>query len=104
MARRPDSFLPLNGADNGPHLVSAAGLAIALWPVTRTAPASQSGPAHPLDPQRGLGVQHTGGGEHGEDPRVLRGQLTGASTHRVDDEQHDDEELHDEDGAEQSGG
>jgi hypothetical protein len=32
------NFLSLNGADNGLHLVSAvAGLAIALWPVQRTA-------------------------------------------------------------------
>jgi Domain of unknown function (DUF4383) len=31
------NFLSLNGADNGLHLVSAAaGLAIALWPATRT--------------------------------------------------------------------
>jgi hypothetical protein len=32
------NFLSLNGADNGLHLVSAiVGLAIALWPATRTA-------------------------------------------------------------------
>ena len=32
------NFLSINGADNGLHLVSAAaGLAIALWPVDRTA-------------------------------------------------------------------
>ena len=38
------NFLSINGADNGLHLVSAAaGLAIALWPATRTAPASRSG-------------------------------------------------------------
>jgi hypothetical protein len=37
------NFLSLNGADNGLHLLSAAaGLAIALWPATRTAPASRS--------------------------------------------------------------
>jgi uncharacterized membrane protein YuzA (DUF378 family) len=37
------NFLSINGADNGLHLVSAAaGLAIALWPTTRTAPASRS--------------------------------------------------------------
>jgi uncharacterized membrane protein YuzA (DUF378 family) len=37
------NFLSINGADNGLHLVSAAaGLAIALWPATRTAPASRS--------------------------------------------------------------
>jgi ABC-type transport system involved in multi-copper enzyme maturation permease subunit len=34
---RDINFLSLNGADNGLHLVSAvAGLAIALWPATRT--------------------------------------------------------------------
>ena len=38
------NFLSLNGADNVLHLLSAAaGLAIALWPATRTAPASRSG-------------------------------------------------------------
>jgi len=32
-----------NGADNGLHLVSAAaGLAIALWPADRTAPAGRA--------------------------------------------------------------
>jgi uncharacterized membrane protein YuzA (DUF378 family) len=37
------NFLSINGADNGLHLVSAAaGLAIALWPATRTATASRS--------------------------------------------------------------
>jgi Domain of unknown function (DUF4383) len=37
------NFLSINGADNGLHLVSAAaGLAIALWPATRTAPASRA--------------------------------------------------------------
>jgi hypothetical protein len=37
------NFLSLNGADNGLHLVSAvAGLAIALWPTDRTAPASRA--------------------------------------------------------------
>jgi ABC-type transport system involved in multi-copper enzyme maturation permease subunit len=37
------NFLSLNGADNGLHLVSAvAGLAIALWPTTRTV-SSRSG-------------------------------------------------------------
>jgi Domain of unknown function (DUF4383) len=37
------NFLSINGADNGLHLVSAAaGAAIALWPATRTAPASRS--------------------------------------------------------------
>ena len=37
------NFLSLNGADNVLHLLSAlAGLAIALWPATRTAPASRS--------------------------------------------------------------
>jgi ABC-type transport system involved in multi-copper enzyme maturation permease subunit len=40
---RDINFLSLNGADNGLHLLSAAaGLAIALWPATRTAPASRS--------------------------------------------------------------
>ena len=35
------NFLSLNGADNGLHLVSAAaGLAIALWPARRRAPAA----------------------------------------------------------------
>jgi hypothetical protein len=38
------NFLSLNGADNVLHLLSAAaGLAIALWPATRTAPASRAG-------------------------------------------------------------
>jgi Domain of unknown function (DUF4383) len=37
------NFLSLNGADNGLHLVSAvAGLAIALWPAQRTAPAGRA--------------------------------------------------------------
>ena len=37
------NFLSLNGADNVLHLLStAAGLAIALWPATRTAPASRA--------------------------------------------------------------
>ena len=37
------NFLSINGADNGLHLLSAAaGLAIALWPANRTAPASRS--------------------------------------------------------------
>ena len=37
------NFLSINGADNGLHLVSAAaGLAIALWPATRTAPAGRA--------------------------------------------------------------
>jgi hypothetical protein len=37
------NFLSLNGADNVLHLVSAAaGLAIALWPATRTAPAGRA--------------------------------------------------------------
>jgi uncharacterized membrane protein YuzA (DUF378 family) len=35
------NFLSINGADNGLHLVSAAaGVAIALWPADRTAPAA----------------------------------------------------------------
>ena len=38
------NFLSLNGADNVLHLLSAAaGLATALWPATRTAPASRAG-------------------------------------------------------------
>ncbi|HEX5877926.1 MAG TPA: DUF4383 domain-containing protein [Actinomycetota bacterium] len=37
------NFLSLNGADNGLHLVSAvAGVAIALWPAQRTAPAGRA--------------------------------------------------------------
>ena len=37
------NFLSINGADNVLHLLSAAaGLAIALWPATRTAPVSPS--------------------------------------------------------------
>ena len=37
------NFLSINGADNVLHLLSAAaGLAIALWPANRTAPASRS--------------------------------------------------------------
>jgi Domain of unknown function (DUF4383) len=40
---RDINFLSLNGADNVLHLLSAAaGLAIALWPATRTAPASRA--------------------------------------------------------------
>jgi hypothetical protein len=37
------NFLSLNGADNVLHLLSAAaGLSTALWPATRTAPASRA--------------------------------------------------------------
>jgi hypothetical protein len=37
------NFLSINGADNILHLLSAAaGAAIALWPATRTAPASRA--------------------------------------------------------------
>jgi ABC-type transport system involved in multi-copper enzyme maturation permease subunit len=40
---RDINFLSINGADNLLHLLSAAaGVAIALWPASRTAPASRS--------------------------------------------------------------